>query len=455
MTKASDSIQVAESCDRLITKVEQQLCRLPTPGCYWLAYSGGVDSQVLLHILGQSNMTAKLRAIHVDHGLHPDADSWSRHCQASCEQLTIPISILKLDLDQNSKQSLEAQAREGRYTAMANLLGTNDMLLTAHHGDDQLETLLLQLLRGGGVRGLAAMPLTRQLAKANLIRPLLDVSRQEILQYADAAGLQWVEDSSNQDVSFDRNLLRHEVIPVVKKRWTSVLKTTARVTNNMADAMQLMDELAELDWQQNHTDNAFRLHIPDLQKLSPARQRNLVRHWLRANALTVPDSVHLQRIFDEVIQARQDASPEVIWQGTEVRRYDDSLYCMPLLASPEPGWSHDWSSVSLVLPAALGQLHIVDASAGIDKDIWDAAKVTVTFRFNGLSCTPAGRQGSRSFKRLCQDYGIPPWLRDRVPLIMLDGELAAVGDYLVCDKFVAKDRQAAVKINWQRPLFLA
>jgi len=452
MNKANSSHQLQEYVLAIFKKIS-------VPKTYWVSYSGGVDSHLLLHLLAsvKKQLSAPLKAVYVDHGLQSASKDWVNDCAAICETLSVPLSIITLNLDKNSKQSTEALAREARYTSISKLIGDDAMLLTGHHGDDQLETMLIQLFRGTGVAGLASMSLIRDLNKglsnAQLVRPLLGIPQQQILDAANELKLTWVEDKTNQDRAFDRNLLRHEVIPIIKKRWPGILKTTERVANNMAEASELLNDLAQIDLKKHLCNTPYQLDITELKKLSKARQGNLIRLWIKSLDLIPPDHIHLQRILNEVIDARQDAKPEVDWSNTQIRRFSNHLYAMPALENPKNELMR-WKGSELHLPPQLGMLKIKEGSYGIDKEQWQAAEVTVGFRVEGIVCTPAGRKGSRSFKSLCQDYGIPPWLRDKVPLIYLDGELTAVGDYFICEGFAARYNNEGIGVFWKRNEFL-
>lgn len=435
---------------------EQLISRLsdyPRPGRYWIAFSGGLDSTVLLHALSsvRSQLPAPLSALHANHGLQDKAGQWAAHCRRVCARLTIPLTEIELNLVVPPGESVEATARSARYRAFAKQVAADQMLLTAHHADDQVETFLLQWLRGAGVHGLAAMPECRTWQQGWLARPLLPYSRDELQAFAEAAGLNWMEDESNTELRFDRNYLRHEIIPLLRDRWPGLVMTSARSARHCASAANLADETADSDLEACRGKNSFRLSLSALCKLSRPRQENLLRHWIARHHLETPNAHRIRRILSEVVTARQDADPVVTWAGTQVRRFGAELYLLPSLPPEMPDWSTNWDgSGDLILPGGLGRLKLAKSSPGFAADFLRRGRVSVGFRREGLSCTPSGRRGSRSFKRLMQDLSIPPWLRTRIPLLFVDDTLAAVGEAVVCHPFSSQD----FELQWERDVFL-
>ena len=395
----------------------------------------------------------RLHAIHADHGLQADSGRWSDHCEHQCAALGIQLHKVHLNLQIPPGESLEAVARTARYQAFSAILEAGDVLLTAHHADDQVETVLLQLLRGAGVSGLAGMPAIKPWHHGWLARPLLPFSRQELEQYALDNALHWMEDESNQDVRFSRNLLRQRVVPELKTRWPGLLKTITRSAGHCASAARLVDELAETDLRTCLGANPWRLSMAELEKLSRVRQENLLRYWIKQRGLKLPNAHKIRRVLSEVLTADEAAHPLVKWQGAELRRYAEELYIMPPLPVPQPGWLTPWDgSHPLELPAGLGELMVDRQGMCIPENAWHDGRVQVGFRSSGLKCTPAGRSGGRSFKRLCQDMTIPAWLRPLLPLLLVDGELAAVADYCVCKPFA---EQAVEAVAWRREAWLS
>ena len=433
--------------------LQLKLSSLPSGARYWVAYSGGCDSHVLLHALTRlgDHFSASIRAVHVHHGLHPAADQWLAHCQVECERLGIELTAIRLALQLARGDSLEAVAREGRYRAMAELLAPGDILLTAQHQDDQAETLLLQLLRGSGPSGLAAMPEQAPLGKGLLVRPLLHFGRDELAAYARQEGLKWVEDDTNADYRFDRNYIRHKLAPVIARRWPAFSKTLSRSARHCAEAQQLIDQLAITDLARVQHEDQHTLSVSALNELPRPRCRAVLRQWLRQQGFRLPSARKLDCILDEVLGASADRSPLVGWSEAEIRRYRDRLFVLVPLPPHNPERILPWHEGSaLSLPAGLGRLSAEQhRGGGIDPERWRQGVVEVRFRQGGERCRCQGEPMQRTLKYLFQELGLPPWLRDRVPLIYLDGELAVVGPYYYCEPFVASPDQTGIRIRWE------
>lgn len=269
--------------------------------------SGGCDSVVLLHVLATSGIALRLSAIHVNHGLSPNAGAWAQFCAAFCGQLEIPLKIEKVTVDFDSGLGLEAAARAARYTAFAGIEA--DCLLLAQHRGDQAETVLFNLLRGTGVTGAAAMPPERPFGRSRLLRPLLDVSRGEIEAYALAHGLNWVDDESNADTALTRNFLRHDVMPCIAQRFPGAESALAQAAENFAEAGAMLDELAAIDWQAVVAGEAASMKA--LRQLPLPRLKNLLRHRLRLAGWRVPVASRLDEFSRQLLAAAPDRHPEL------------------------------------------------------------------------------------------------------------------------------------------------
>lgn len=391
----------------------------------WIAFSGGLDSTVLLHALAsvRERLPCTIRAVHVDHRLQPASTDWVRHCDRFCRELNLCFTALTVAASPARSESPEAQARAARYRALAELLSHQDLVLTAHHQDDQAETLLLALLRGGGVHGLAAMPTVTRLGDGRLVRPLLAYARADLERYAEQHRLNWIDDPSNASLDYDRNRLRRQVIPLLRRRWPAVARTLARSAAHCAEAARVVDQAAANLLEQLCDDGAT-LPIPELRSLTPELRRATLRYWLRRRALPVPDSVHLKRVEREVLGARADADPLVAWGGCEIRRYRTRLYALhPLPPRPGAGPGIRWIGQELALPQGLGRLQW---RGPVSDDNEERHPVVVRFGLAGvrLRARPGGHR--RPLKKLFQEAGIPPWLRPYVPLIFADGTLIAI-----------------------------
>ncbi|MCK5723412.1 MAG: tRNA lysidine(34) synthetase TilS, partial [Gammaproteobacteria bacterium] len=341
-------------------QLKQNISSFADASCLWVAYSGGCDSHVLLHSLVslRSEIKAEIKAIHINHGLSPLANEWEDHCRKICEQLAVPYLAITVDARAKNNSPEEA-ARHARYAEWKKLLNKNEVLLLAHHQDDQAETVLIQLLRGSGVKGLAAMPAQQDFSQGLLCRPMLGFLREEIYSYAVDQGLNWIDDPSNFDTDFDRNFLRHDVIPLLETRWPSLKKTLSRSAIHQAEADQLLTELAFQDWHHIHENN--QINISALVNLSEKRQRNVLRYWIADICeLILPDTVHLQRILNEVLTAAEDARPEVIWRGGEVRRYQGRLYAQEKLVKVPGNFMLVWSDIETPLALKFNDSKLMD-----------------------------------------------------------------------------------------------
>ncbi len=434
------------------------LATLPAARRYVVAYSGGLDSHVLLHAMTTLRPqlpvgTGGVVALHVDHGLQEQSAAWATHCQTVCAGLDVPCEVLSVDARPLQGEGPEAAAREARYQALAQWLCPGDCLLTAHHQDDQAETLLLQLMRGAGPRGLAAMPLHSPLGRAMLARPLLELSRQALEGYARAHGLSWVDDPSNRHTHLDRNFLRHEILPRLQQRWPSLHRTLARGAGHQGEAAALLDSLGRQDLAGlGVTEAKSCVPVAGLGQLEPVRQRNLLRSWLYGLGLPMPSQTVLERVRTEMLTPREDAMPLVHWTGAEVRRYRGQLYAMPPLAEHDPARSLAWADTASPLPleSAGGVLSARAVQGeGLRAAALAEAGCRVAFRRGGEHCRPSGRGHRHSLKKLFQEQGIPPWQRDRLPLIFIGSELAAVANLWVCEPFQALPGEAGLCIDWQ------
>lgn len=399
-----------------------------------VAYSGGVDSHVLLHLLVRHRAhwpERTLTAIYVDHGLQSASAAWGEHCAAVCRQLAVPFRMLAIDARPTPGESPEAAARRARYTALARELDSESALLTAHHRDDQAETLLLQLLRGAGPHGLAAMPAVSRLGPGWLWRPLLGFDRAALLAYAQSHGLRWIEDSSNADPGFDRNYLRHRILPLLQERWPAANRTLARAAQRCADAAEWLDQEAAAELARAAPDRPDRLGIASLRELPDLHQRNLVRYWLRQLQLPTPDSRQLRQLLHDVLTAGRDRQPCSRWPGVEVRRHRDGLYAMPPLTPHSAGQLLNWRATAvgwppLTLPG-IGTLRLEPTTGtGLCAGAIAEGSLLVRFRQGGERFRPVGRLHGQELKKLLQEADIPPWERDRLPLLYAGPSLLAV-----------------------------
>ncbi|TWC74985.1 tRNA(Ile)-lysidine synthase [Pseudomonas sp. SJZ103] len=388
-----------------------------------IAFSGGLDSTVLLHllaILAKSETLPPLSAVHVHHGLQAVADAWPSHCQSVCDSLGVPLRVMHVHVPPGA--SLERAAREARYQAFTEVVREGEAVLTGQHRDDQAETLLFRLLRGAGVRGLAAMPAHRPLAGGFLVRPLLDVSRAELEAYAGDHQLKWIEDPSNADPRFSRNYLRHRVIPTLTERWPQAVSSLARTAEHLGEAEALLGELACMDLQAADQPSRFpwlllpSLALGPLRELSDARQRNALRHWL-APLTRLPDSDHWAGWYS-LRDAKGDAQP--LWRlaDGELHRCGERIWWLPGV------WS-EFSHGSVSWPDPRNPLEL--PGNGLLKIIGKAPEgpLEVRYRQGGEMLDVPGR-GRRDLKRLLNECGVPVFVRGRLPLLYQGEQLLGV-----------------------------
>jgi len=394
------------------------------PRC-WVAFSGGLDSTLLLSLLAQHPQRDRLpplHAIHVHHGLQAEADAWAIHCQRLCASLNVPLSVLRVRVAAGA--SLEQEARRARYAAFESALGEGELLLLGQHRDDQAETLLLRLLRGAGVRGLAGMPVSRALGRGQLLRPLLDVPREQLREEAERRRLDWLEDPSNADLALDRNRLRHQVLPLLRERWPQADARLAAAAAQCAEDAGLLAELAEQDLEPALTPSPFAwllidsLELAPLLNLSAARQRNALRHWL-APRTALPDRRHWAG-WEALRDAAGDATPRWRLAAGELRRAEGRLWWLPKGWDAAPPATVVWDDPrqTLSLPGNGELSWLGEAPPG---------PLRVGYRRGGESLQLPGR-GRRDLKRLLNEAGIPLFLRDRLPLLYAGERLVAVAN---------------------------
>jgi len=378
-----------------------------------IAYSGGLDSHVLLHLASQM-AGYSVRAIHINHGLQKEADNWVSHCRQVCDALNIPVQLEYLNLSIEKGESVEELARTARYAVFKKSVQADEVILTAHHQNDQAETLLLQLFRGAGVQGLAAMPQISVFGSAYHARPLLNETRESLEAYAQTHQLAFIEDPSNQDSTFDRNFLRNEIIPQLRNRWPSIDKTISRSAGIQAETKHILDDIAEQDLlsikenrQKNNT-----LLIKGLQGFSDSRQKLLLRYWIQSNGFEAPSEKKLKHIFTDVIDASDDAQPLLAWHEAEIRRYQGRLYIMSPLQEHDSAQVISWDAPQepLEIPSLELTLSVLELSESIEP-------ITIRFRQGGETVLHAKRGVTLSLKNLLNEAGIPPWLRSRIPLV--------------------------------------
>ncbi len=415
-----------------------------------VAYSGGVDSHVLLHALHELRDDARrhISAIHIDHGLERGSRDWANHCLHVCEKLDVPCTIERIEIDSIGGESREAAARRLRYARLARYVGTNDVLLTGHHLDDQAETVLLQLMRGSGVRGLGAMPVIAPFAEGRLMRPLLGFTRAALVAYAEAHRLRWIEDSSNRDLRYARNFVRHRVLPVLEQRWPQAKQLIARCSGHVAEASSLVDALARNDLETCKVTDKQGLSVSALLRLAPEHRRSALRFWIRQHGFMAPSTLLVERLDGLVTRATKSRGALLAWPGAEVRRYRDTLSIMRPLATPNPNLDLTWDpNVVLEVPGTGYVLRAVPVvGSGLSRERIAGSALSVRLRRGGETCRLPGRRHHHTLKKLLQEAGVPPWERQRLPLIFVGEHLAAIADRWVCEPFAAAATEPGLQV---------
>jgi len=485
------------SKNRLTDRVAAQIVPLlPANSSILIGLSGGVDSVVLLHLLLQlfPRYSWRLSALHVHHGISPRADSWAAFCADLCARYGVPLQIERVDIAPLRAHGIEAAARKLRHAAFAR--HPCDFMALAHHADDQAETLLLQLLRGAGVKGVAAMPFVKraathtpsplavtndlaavvgqpsQMASSSiregwgegdaprhpvLLRPLLHCSRQEILDYAAAENLQWIEDESNADDSYPRNFLRHRVLPLLSEKFPAYRDTLARSAQHFAEASSLLDELAQLDAQnplplpsgERGKDHDVTLAISRLQSLSQPRAKNLLRYFLHGHGAPMPQAVQLDDMLQQLCSAREDAAVCIAYGGWEVRRYQGKVYVLRALGDFDRSLVLPWrGEAELDWPALNARLQFTRTqNRGISLAKLQRAPVTLRLRCGGETLRPHPNAATRTLKNLLQEHHVPPWQRDRLPLLYCGDELVCVLGVAIAAEYQAAAEEAGVELT--------
>ena len=425
---------------------------------FHVALSGGLDSMVLLHLFARLRdqvENVQVCAHHINHGLSDNAEYWRDFCQQTCERLNIDFTCTHVNLQKQARTSLEALAREKRYASLINTMSKQSYLASAHHQDDQLETVLLALKRGSGNTGLQGIRSKQALEIGYLIRPLLNFSRAQLEKYACHYQLKWIEDESNTDQTFDRNFIRHTISPLLKTRWPAIAKTVSRSASICQEQQQLLNEIAELDFSLCVCDPAdiTVINIDALKALSAARINNVLRYWFKLNNLKYPSVKQLSSLLNDVVLATQNATPKIPFEGLTLRRYRECLYLVEdnaNLVSNKPVIWQGQSKMSLSGGAINLNFHVSSESNNGIK-INEDSLVEIYFRsqFSAkLTCMPIGRNGSRSVKKLLHEYNIPPWQRDSIPFVFVDGELTQAVGLWLCETQPVDDRELFLTIGF-------
>jgi len=409
-----------------------------------VAYSTGMDSHVLLHaaadLLAESD-TVYLRAVHIDHGMQADCEQWVRHAEFVCDGLNVPLHVRRVTvLDEG--QGPEAAARQARYEAYAELLMPGEHLLLAQHADDQAETFLLQALRGAGPDGLASIPRKRTFLHGYMARPLLGCTKQALIDYAKLSGLSWIEDPSNDETQYDRNYLRHEILPLLRDRWPAASQTLSRAAMRNAAASQMLQEVAQNDFEVTRIRGTNELSISNLNELTRERAFNVIRYWVRMAGLRMPRQKDLMQVSHDLLQPSLTSSGMVNARDYEFRRYRDSLHLVAGHVRSD-AYSVQWDAPynDLQIPETgqvLSRKSCQDQGIALPKK----GSVTVRSRHGGELIKLGEPAFHKAVKKVLQEASVPPWKRETIPLLYVDDRLIAVWNIAVAVDFRVKPETA-------------
>ena len=418
--------------------------RLPVPSRYWVGFSGGADSTALLLALhsARGELPAPLAAVHFDHGLQESSRQWEIHCKEFCATRGIPYRAVSLNVSRNRRESPEEAARNARYRAVADLLARDEMFLTAHHAEDQAETLLLNLMRGSGPDGLAGIPRLRTLGKGWVARPLLDVPRDLLRQYLAEHDTPWQEDPSNDDTTYDRNYLRQELFPLLEARWPGAARRMARSARLARQSTNALSAFIEERSGAQLGDRVC-LSLAFLQSFDPELRALVLRQWLRRHEVPTLPEVRLLRFLEQLEDAQSGNEAETGWSGWQLKRYRDSLWLHrrePPFECAESPWS---SGMMLELGNDSGLYRLVGPETPIPRG-WRVGRRAAGGRLRACSDGP-----SRKIKHVLREAGIPPWLRLGIPVLYWDDEPVAVGDWALGHRLREWLTSNGLKLEWQ------
>jgi tRNA(Ile)-lysidine synthase len=423
---------------------------VPRGSSILVGLSGGVDSVVLLHLLVQlsTHFSLRLSALHVHHGMSVHANEWADFCVEICGHYAVPLQIECVNLAPLREMGIEAAARQLRHAALADQ--KVDFIALAHHRDDQAETMLLQLLRGAGVRGASAMPvlLTRPAAPA-LLRPLLEICRADLLAFANQHSLRWVEDDSNQDERYPRNFLRHRILPVLEQRFPAYRTTLARSSVHFAEAAELLDDLALQDASAAIVGDC--LSVAEIKKLSHARSKNLLRYFITLRGAPLPDTTRLTEMVRQLCVAGVGAQICITWQTWQMRCFRDHVYVFPATHAVE-SFSIVWQGeAELALPASHGKLNFTRVMGqGLSLEKLRQGVVSIRTRQGSESIQLDGLRPRQSLRKLLPQEGMPPWQRELMPLLFSGDELVWVPGVAAAAAYAAQAGEEGVLINWRQ-----
>jgi len=429
----------------LVNKLHDAILQLGLDKHYLVAFSGGMDSHVLLKlcVMLRQQISLQFTAIHVHHGISPYADHWSQHCKKICDDYQVPLVIQQLAFHCEVGDSLEQQARHQRYEMIAASMTSHSVLLTAHHQDDQAETFLLQLMRGAGLKGLSAMPFVKPFATGLHARPLLTTKREDLLAFANEHHLQWIEDESNRNENLSRNYLRHQVLPLLTAHWPSAQAMIARSAKHCAEAESVLTDAAQKKMTEVLGSQPNTLSVLKLKQLDDVEQKRLLRMWIDHQGYTLPNINKLSAIMTNVLDAAPDKQPEVIFGDAYVRRFRDDLFLLSCEKMNIRARPLHWNLREyLLLPNGKKLLASKTRGRGLRQSL---ETVVVRSRQGGETVFLSGR-GHRTLKKMFNEWGILPWEREQIPLIFLGQQLLAVVGYYYHPEWIVSPHEMGMHL---------
>lgn len=423
---------------------------------WFVAFSGGLDSTVLLHatreVCSKYPGMPALSAIHIDHGLHASSGDWAEHCQRLCDQWEIPLQVHAVAVDTEGA-SLEDAARRARYYVFEDVVGKKDVIFTGHHLDDQVETFFLRVLRGAGIEGLSAIPEQRRVGKARLARPMLGVSRAQLESYATEYGLDFLTDPANSDTRFDRNYLRHQILPLIEQRWPAYRETVGRCTDHLTVAAERLQALVANLSETSSVMGDLGFTLASLLELAEDMAPASLRKWLKQHNLPMPDTKPLQEFIRQLRESENGTKVKLKTRSWSLQRYADGVYLRPPKEKISESLHTLAPAEALELPG-IGKLALVETD-GPGLVLPPSGHFDIAFRRGGEHCQPLRREHSATLKQLFQESRIPTWWRARIPLLYAEGELVAAGDLFLCrSEWVAEQSSAPLwQLDWKREVF--
>ena len=433
--------------------IERQIKPL-LPNKFCIAFSGGMDSTVLLHVMKNIiDEKSQIRAIHINHNIVDNSKVWTRTCKSICKNFGIDIEIISLEVTHNG-YGLEAAARDERYKKLKEILYENEYLLTAHHEEDQMETVFLRMARGTGLDGLQGINEKYSFGEGIIFRPMLEVSKTSVMDYAKEHQLKWVEDSSNQDTHFDRNFLRKKIIPQFRERWPSIASSVSRLSQLSAQNIKILNQIAEEDI--GPIANMNELPLAKLLDKSFERANNMLRYIILANGMSIPSMKTLQDGLKEMLDPETDKSV-IAWKDYCIRKYKNHLYFLSN-SDLEP------NKVDVRIPWEIGKTVNLGENIGTIEATFIHGdglsikkcknKLTISYRQGGELIKPIGHRINKSLKNLFQENQILPWMRDKIPLIYYQDELVSVADLWFNQNYVASQNEAGFVVNWHKKMII-